>query len=67
MAKLNNDKDRIAFIKANFSAAYREQMEDNRVLGYDKTNNFIIRDWQQLIRDAIDALDYAYDKIHNLY
>lgn len=67
MKKLNNDKDRIAFIKANFSQALHEEREDNRRLGYDKTNSFIIRDWQRLIRDAIDTLDYAYDKIHNLY
>ena len=61
------DAKRRQFIIDNFAAALHEEREDNRRLGYDKTNNFIIRDWQALVRDAIYTLDYAFDKIEDIY
>ena len=58
------DEDKIRFIERNFAAVYAQHVEDNRVLGYDASNGFIIRDWQALVRDAVASLDYAFEKIH---
>ena len=58
------DEDKIRFMDRNFSEVYAQQAQDNRELGYDASNGFIIRDWQALIRDTVASLDYAFEKIH---